>query len=101
MDSLNKPEILASFLRRQRKLVILPHNLEVTVWKDLDFLGWVDIGTSRGFIVSEHRGNLKGLVLKRFADADPNKRRASMCSLCKTIHGNQGVRSFVTEDALS
>ncbi len=98
MRRLEKSEILISFPGRHRKQVVLPRDLETKQWDQLDFFGWIDPGTSRGFIVTQHRGILRGLVFRRVPSAEAPKRRARMCSLCKTVHGSQGVRSFITED---
>jgi len=94
MQLLSHAEVLDSFERRYRKLVALPRDFNEVDWNVLDFLGWIDVGTARGFIVAEHRGDVRGLVFQRGPSSDRTKRRAHMCSLCKTIHGDQGVRTF-------
>lgn len=95
MLRLERSEILDAFPRAHRKLVVLPRDLDDADWPSLDFLGWVDIGTARGFMVAEHRGTIRGLAFGR--DPVPaGQPRAKMCSLCKTIHGTQGVKMFTT-----
>ncbi len=67
-------------------------------WPELEFLGWIDIGSARGFMVMEHHGQMRGLILSRSSASTSARRHVRMCNLCKTIHGNQGVRLFVAED---
>jgi hypothetical protein len=95
---LQRHEIIDAFPKRHRKKVVLPVLLETVRWSDLEFLGWIDIGSARGFMVMEHHGEMRGLLLSRSSASTSIKRHARMCDLCKTIHGSQGVRLFVAED---
>lgn len=96
MQNLTRTEVMASFPKKGRKLVVFPRDFDEINWANLDFLGWIDIGSARGFMVFEHRGCVRGLVFKRSSPFKTN--RVRMCSLCKTIHSKQGIRSFVTEN---
>lgn len=93
MRRLTRSDILDAFPRRHQNMIVLPRDLDAMKWDQLDFLGWIDIGTSRGFMVTEHRGELRGLAFTR-ENIPPARSRATMCSLCKTVHSAQGVRLF-------
>ncbi len=99
MEKLSTKEISEAFAPKQRKLLVLPKDLGVLRMEEVDSLGWVDIGTNRGFIVCKYKGTLRGLVLLRNnISHEGSRRRAGMCNLCKTIHTGQGIRMFVTQD---
>jgi len=98
MKNLSTKEILEAFSPKQRKLLVFPKDLAILRIEEVDSLGWVDVGTNRGFVVSSYKGILRGVVLLRNNPTESSRRRTGMCNLCKTIHTGQGVRMFVTQD---
>lgn len=90
MQTLSSDEILAAFVRSERKKVVLPVE---PPWESLDYLGWIHRSGHLGFIVCEHDAQLKGLVLERSVVRTPGLRRF-MCDLCCTLHEQGGIASF-------
>lgn len=88
MRPLHESEIRASFVncsRGEAKRLHLPAGgLAEQPWDELDYLGWRDPQAPlRGYLVVEHRGELRGVVLR--APSSAGIRRSSMCALCLTM----------------
>jgi hypothetical protein len=100
MDPLNDAEIRASFVncsKGEASRLNLPRDLGELDWAELDYLGWRDPqAPARGYLVAEHEGVLRGLVLR--APGVGVGRRASMCSLCMTVRAG-GVALMVAPRA--
>lgn len=95
-----EPEIRASFVnctKGEARRLNLPADLADSPWDDLDYLGWRDPkAPQRGYLVVEHDGVLRGLVLR--APEVGIARRSSMCSLCLTVRSG-GVALLVAPRA--
>jgi hypothetical protein len=94
MRPLAEREIRASFVnctKGEAKRLVLPKDLHARPWDDLDFLGWQDAASpGRAYLVAEHGDEVIGVALRRAAPHAGHARR-SMCSLCLTTHGGDGV----------
>jgi len=95
-----EPEIRASFVnctKGEARRLNLPDDLANRSWDELDYLGWRDPkAPQRGYLVAEHDGVLRGLVLR--APEVGVARRSSMCSLCLTVRSG-GVALLVAPRA--
>lgn len=93
MEPLARATILASFPKKQRKLVELP-NLEETDWAALDFLGWRHTSGHLAYVVYEQEDRIRGLVLRLTPSGGTHQ---CMCSWCMTVHQGGGVALFTAE----
>ena len=97
---LTATEIRACFVncsKGEARRLNLPDDLTERPWGDLDYLGWRDPkAPQRGYLVVEHDGALRGLVLR--APETGVARRSSMCSLCLTVRSG-GVALLVAPRA--
>ncbi len=67
-------------------------DLDATPWDDLDFLGWQDpSGSQRAHLVVERDTGPVGLLLRQSTPAAQATPRSTMCQVCVTPHGAQGV----------
>lgn len=100
MRPVAEPEIRASFVnctKGEARRLNLPDDLANRSWDELDYLGWRDPkAPQRGYLVAEHDGVLRGLVLR--APEVGVARRSSMCSLCLTVRSG-GVALLVAPRA--
>jgi hypothetical protein len=103
MDSLTDTQVRASFVNATKGEVArmhLPTDLDARPWDDLELLAWLDPKAPQaGYLVVPvpERGPV-GVQLRRSTGGGA-KRRARMCSLCATTHGNQGVALMVAPRA--
>ncbi len=76
----------------------LPKDLDQRPWPDLDFLGWREpAAPQRAYLVTESEQGPVGVAL-RVAPTTGLKRK-SMCSLCLTTHGGDGVQLMTARKA--
>ena len=97
VDPLSQDDIRSSFVncsKGEAKGVTLPARVETIQWADLEFLGWRDPkAPGRAYLVLWHDGTPVGLSLR--ATTPPKSRlRASMCSICMTVHGAADIAMF-------
>jgi hypothetical protein len=96
-----EPAVRASFVnctKGEAKRLAVPRDLDDRPWADLDFLGWRDPSApSRACLVAESGTGLVGVAL-RVAPQSGLARR-SMCSLCLTTHGGDGVSLMTARKA--
>lgn len=90
---LELPDIVASFPRKERKLLQMP-NLEDVPWDRLDFLGWTHTSGHLGYVVYEFNGNLCGVVLR--ATRAVNAGVPKSCSWCNTLRSGNEITLYVT-----
>jgi FBP C-terminal treble-clef zinc-finger len=95
---LTAEEIRRSFVncsKGEAKRMVLP-DLDATPWDDLDFLGWQDpSGSQRACLVVERDTGPVGLLLRQSTVTAGTVRRSTMCQVCVTPHGGQGVSMSV------
>ena len=93
MHPVTESDLRACFVnatKGEAKRLAVPKDLADLPWADLDFLGWRDpAATQRAYLVAGSPGGLVGVAL-RVAPQTGQVRR-SMCSLCLTTHGGDGV----------
>ncbi|OZM74540.1 hypothetical protein CFN78_05355 [Amycolatopsis antarctica] len=97
MLPLTENEIRGSFVncsKGEAKGLTLPSPLDGADWPNLDFLAWRDRrAPERGYLVLRRDDELVGVALR--ATTPPRSRlRASMCSVCLTVHGAVDVALF-------
>ncbi|MGX6600772.1 FBP domain-containing protein [Micromonosporaceae bacterium Da 78-11] len=94
MRSLTERDIRESFVnctKGEVKRLVLPTDLAIRPWDDLDFLGWRDpAALQRAYLIAESGDGLVGVAL-RLASPQAGRPRRSMCSLCLTTHTGGGV----------
>ncbi|NBM15594.1 FBP domain-containing protein [Streptomyces sp. GC420] len=94
MEPLGDKQIRGSFVnctKGEASRLPLPRGLNELPWDDLDFLGWRDPGApDRSYLVTGTRDGLVGVAL-RFPAGRRSILKQSICSLCLTVHGANGV----------
>ena len=91
MRKLSLEEIVASFPKKDRKLVRVSVDLSVVTWEDLDFLSWEHSSGHIAYVVYD-KPYVKGLVL--YKEKPGNSKVVRMCDWCKTIHGGRGITIY-------
>jgi hypothetical protein len=100
--ALTEQQIRRSFLncsRGEANAAVLPRDLAVLDWSELELLGWRDPKAPlRGYLVVEVDDEPVGIAL-RAADTRMSSRTAAMCLLCQTPRTGDGVSLFTAKRA--
>lgn len=100
--ALTDQQIRRSFLncsRGEANAAVLPRDLAVLDWSELELLGWRDPKAPlRGYLVVEVDDEPVGIAL-RAADSRMSSRTAAMCLLCQTPRTGDGVSLFTAKRA--
>lgn len=75
----------------------MPVNLFVADWPELDFFAWRDpVMARRGYVVVERDGEPVGIMMTA---TDPNRIRAGLCNMCRTMQPGNQVSLFTARKA--
>jgi treble-clef zinc-finger protein len=97
MQSLTKPQLLASFInvsKSERAAIVPPRELALIDWPNLEFLGWRDPKAPlRGYLVIGRDADAVGVAL-RAPETRMTGHKSAACMLCRTGRTGADIALF-------